>query len=256
MTSSAWDTGCSDWLHGKQMKHRESDPHKCRMDFEGFGDDMEAVSKVEAGVAYAQFTVPSSHRLDSLRGANLAAGWTSRNEGYSTLICGPKGQSCIHRAKSMKRYELVDKEEQPVVGKLINEGDSITREIGWMAFRHKGKLTQFESSQGRVIDLDSRSKRMRVATASSLKQADVCVIKDQVIPSRKDDDQILCEAPQDQSILRETAPQSTQQALGMAKHDYPDLMERFMDQRFMGRSYGIKWAVQFKMIIGAAKESL
>jgi hypothetical protein len=89
-----WGTGCSGWLHGEQMEFREYNPHKCRIEFEGFGDDMGAVSKVEAGVAYEQFTVPSFHRLDNLRGANLAAGWTSRNEGFSTFICGSKGQSC------------------------------------------------------------------------------------------------------------------------------------------------------------------
>ena len=91
-------TGCSDWLHGNQMKHREFNVKKSEMDFVGFGDGMEAMRKYEVGVTYPQFTVQISHRLDCLRGANLAAGRTSRNEGFSTLICGFKGKSCIQKS--------------------------------------------------------------------------------------------------------------------------------------------------------------
>ena len=43
----------------------------------------------------------------------------------------------------MARFELIDKEEQPVVGKRIGEGKDITRQLGWMAVRHNGKLTHF-----------------------------------------------------------------------------------------------------------------
>ena len=62
-----WDTGCSDWFHENQMKHREFNTQRSNMDFVGFGDDMEAVSKVEAGVTYPQFTVKTSQHLDCLR---------------------------------------------------------------------------------------------------------------------------------------------------------------------------------------------
>ena len=92
-----WDTECSHWLHGKQMKHREFNKKKHRIDFVGFGDEMEAARELEAGVTCPQSTVPSPHRIDCLRGANLTAGWTSRNEGFSTLMCGLKRQSCTQR---------------------------------------------------------------------------------------------------------------------------------------------------------------
>ena len=58
-----WDTGCSDWLHGNQMKHREFNAQRSEMDFVGFGDGMEAMSTVEAGVTYPQFTVQTSLAL-------------------------------------------------------------------------------------------------------------------------------------------------------------------------------------------------
>ena len=245
-----WDTGCSDWLHGKQMKHREFNTQRSRMDFVGFGDDMEAVSNVEAGVAYPQFTVKSSHRLDCLRGANLGAGWTSRNEGFSTLICGFKGKSCIQKSNSMARFELIDKEEQPVVGKLIDEGKDITRQLGWMAVRHKGKLTHFESSTGRLISL--HKGRTQAAKACNIKEAEG-ISDNPVCESihQGDEQQELQDTPEEEAAEAEealevsdphyqksgthealsgTAPQSTKDALEMAQRNYPDLMRQFMSQ--------------------------
>ena len=105
------------------------------MTFEGFGENMEAISSVVAGIAYPQFTVKELHRLDDLGSSNLGAGWTSRKQGFSTMISS-KGDSCIQTAHNLRT--------QPVVGSRIKEGDGITREIGWMAVRDKGSLTHFE----------------------------------------------------------------------------------------------------------------
>ena len=95
-----------------------------------------------------------SHRLDDLGSSNLGAGWTSRKQGFSTMITS-KGDSCIQTAHNLRRFKLIDKEDQPVVGSRIKEGDGITREIGWMAVRDKGSLTHFERADGKIVKIKS-----------------------------------------------------------------------------------------------------
>ena len=176
MTDLVWDTGCSDWIHGACMEQHEFEAKRYSMDFTGFGDGMEAVSKVKAGLSYPQFSVGCSHRLDGLR-QNLAAGWTSRHEGYSTQICGAGGKSCIQLRGSGKRFELIDKEEQPVVGGAIDDGN-YRKELGWMAVKNgDGSISHFESSRGRVVKSTRRkgkSNECRLKPKLGLTLAEDC----------------------------------------------------------------------------------
>ena len=112
-TDLVWDTGSTNFLHGPKTKQREFNAHNEKKIFEGFGENMEAISSVVAGIAYPQFTVKESHRLDDLGSSNLGAGWTSRKQGFSTMISS-KGDSCIQTAPNLRRFELIDKEDQPV----------------------------------------------------------------------------------------------------------------------------------------------
>ena len=143
-TNLVWDTGSIDFLHGPKPKQREFNAH------EGFGENMEAISTVVAGIAYPQFTVKESHRLNDLGSWSLGAGWTSRKQGFSTMITS-KGISCIQTAHNLIRFELIDKEDQTVVGARIKEVDGITKEIGWMAVQEKGSLTHFERADGKIV---------------------------------------------------------------------------------------------------------
>ena len=171
-TDLVWDTGSTNFLHGPKTKQRELNDHKEKMLFEGFGENMKAVSSVVAGVAYPQFTVKESHRLDDLGSSNLGAGWTSKMLGFSTMI-NSKGISCIQTAHNLRRFELIDKEDQPVVGARINEGDGITRGIGWMAVKDKGSLTHFERADGKIVNIKPIAGRPRHQGRSTMVTQDV-----------------------------------------------------------------------------------
>ena len=90
----------------------------------------------------------------------MGAGWTPRKLGFSTMI-NSKVITCIQTAHNLRRFELLDEEDQPVVGARINEGDGITREIGWMAVNDKGSLTHFERTIGKIVNIKPIAGRPR-----------------------------------------------------------------------------------------------
>ena len=183
------------------------------MTFEGFGENMEAVISVVAGVAYPQFTVKELYRLDDLGSSNLGVGWTSMKLGFSTMM-DSKGTSCIQTAHNLRRFELIDKEDQPVVGARINEGDGITREIGWMAVKDKGSLTHFERADKKVVSIKPIADRPRHQGRSTI----VTQNKDQQSCSKlpklsSDKDKCLVDKPanliqQDEKITLESLHQA------------------------------------------------
>ena len=96
---------------------------------------------------------------------NLAPGWTARDEGFTTYICGRGGNSFI-QDRHGRRYELLDKEDSPVVGALIQEDQP--KELGWMATRNRrGRIVKFESSTGDSMYIEQSSGVRRAAGRGS-----------------------------------------------------------------------------------------
>ena len=62
------------------------------------------------------------------------------------------------------------------MGARINEGDGITRELGWMAVKDKGSLTHVERADGKIVSIKPTANRPRnqgrstIVTQSKVKQ--------------------------------------------------------------------------------------
>jgi hypothetical protein len=109
-----------------------------------------------------------------------------------------KGISCIQTTHDLRRFELIDKEDQPVVGARINEGDGITRGIGWMTVKDKGSLAHFESADGKIVNIKPISSRPRHQGRSTMVTQDVEQKHCSRLPDEaSDEDKCIVDKPAD-----------------------------------------------------------
>ena len=126
-----WDTGCTQAMHYKppsKGKMTESNIRDHKSVYQGFGkgENMTMESHVQATVTYLNgMIMHDSARMDECVDS-LGNAWTSRNgtgkkEGFGTWIDNSKGQSYVMQGNSGDRFELIDVEDQPVVGHRIQK---------------------------------------------------------------------------------------------------------------------------------------